>query len=196
MNKYEEALKFISKYNPSKEYVDACDTLKEAVEKAEKYDELLEKCLRYETAYENIRDEARALSKENESLKETLRITDASGLSAMIQNIQAERDKYKAIEEEIGCPLEVMLKAIKDRNIYIKEMYNCGAGEVYFLGKLLKKNWQLVYAKDDSLYETDYNTEWCLLFEYDIDGTDQYDWYLIRLSDYKITWWLKEDIGK
>ena len=105
------------------------------------------------------------------------------------------------LEAELCCPIEVIFKAKKQKHIFVDKAYCCGAGEVYDL--TLRKNptkafcdLSLEFTQVDEVddYFKEFANKWCFQFQYNIDNDDvSWDYYLVRLSDYKITWWLKED---
>ena len=74
-------------------------------------------------------------------------------------------EKYHKIEEQIGCPLEVREQALVN-GIYIENIY----------GELINFKVMLVYK----------NKELGYYFRIINDG-------YVLLTDYKKTWWLKED---
>lgn len=78
--------------------------------------------------------------------------------------------KLEDLEEEIGCPLEVMLKVLK-YGFYDK--YGKWYKDYDFN---LKYDWLLSNPNDKYLI---------------FDGEDIY--FELKLRDYKKTWWLKED---
>lgn len=81
--------------------------------------------------------------------------------------LQKENQKYKKLEEEIDCPLDVIGKLRKANYIYRDD------GVVFgFIG--------INFNDDDKLIL--YNDDECNIFTSDL-----------RLKDYKKTWWLKEE---
>lgn len=81
--------------------------------------------------------------------------------------------KLEDLEEELGCPLEVMLKALK-YGFYDK--YGKWYKDYDFN---LKYDWLLSNPNDKYLI---------------FDGEDIY--FELKLRDYKKTWWLKEDMSE
>lgn len=75
-------------------------------------------------------------------------------------------NKYKSIEEQLGCPLEVREQALKN-GIYIENIY----------GEMVNFKVMLVYK----------NKELGYYFRFINDG-------YVLLTDYKKTWWLKENL--
>lgn len=89
-----------------------------------------------------------------------------------ILEIMQENQKYKNLEDELGCPLEVVFKALKE-GIYHE------FGELLYDGENLK----LHYIKKQGwgLYP--------IICDYDESEA-------FLLKDYKKTWWLKEDLSE
>ena len=73
------------------------------------------------------------------------------------------------IEEQLGCPLEVVFKALK-YGIIIKDMFDIGIGNKFYGVRLDTQNYDCEYV----------------LRTY--KGTIS-----VEVKDYKKTWWLKED---
>lgn len=93
-------------------------------------------------------------------------------------NFYLKLQQLENIEEELGCSIEVLFKAIKD-GIYFINIHN----ELEFLGEALSFNQKITTKKfifDNSWYK-------CL----NDDKKEKSD--EIYLEDYKKTWWLKED---
>ena len=84
-----------------------------------------------------------------------------------ILEIMQENQKYKNLEDELGCPLEVVFKALKNNEIYLTHN-----GEI-----ILDDSPALCFS-----YEG-----WYL---YTCSGFYEF------LKDYKKTWWLKEDLSE
>ena len=82
----------------------------------------------------------------------------------LAQNAINKLGRLEDIEEELGCPLEVVFKAIED-GVYI---------EVEHLPDVIERP-RLYYSDDNKCY--------CLEM--------LYGEYVVKLSDYKKTWWLK-----
>lgn len=89
------------------------------------------------------------------------------------------------LEEEIGCPLEVVFKAIEDGIVIIGDINQYGNMTLWLANKPLEA---LVGEKLD--FEEPrlikYN-EWC----FSCDGGSYRG--CVRLKDYTKSWWLKED---
>lgn len=81
-----------------------------------------------------------------------------------------ELDYYKDLEEQIGCPLNVLFKALRD-GLY-DEYGNLYKGDEFYLNY----NWLLSKPNDKYLSFNVINT----YFEF-------------KLTDYKKTWWLRKD---
>lgn len=73
------------------------------------------------------------------------------------------------LEEQLGCPLEVVFKALKN-GIIIKDMFDIGIGNKFYGVRLDTQNYDCEYV----------------LRTY--KGTIS-----VGVKDYKKTWWLKED---
>ena len=78
-----------------------------------------------------------------------------------------ELSQYKQLEEQIGCPLEVVGKLRKANHIYRDDGLAFG-----FIGINFNDEDKLILYNDDE----------CNIFTSDL-----------RLTDHKKTWWLKED---
>ena len=92
-------------------------------------------------------------------------------LEATIQNLRRDNQilkelnaKYKDLEEQLGCPLEVVLKALQN-GIYYEDVANC-----------------MKYMVVDLSFN--FSGDFVLYF-------DDEEYLLAR--NYKKTWWLKED---
>lgn len=81
--------------------------------------------------------------------------------------------KLEDIEEELGCPLEVMFKALKN-GIYYEHSYYSG-------DKIIE---EIKFEIQPELYLTNAFNDYAL---------NVYTDYSKALKDYKKTWWLKED---
>ena len=84
--------------------------------------------------------------------------------------------KLEDLEEQIGCPLEVLFRALKD-GIYHNENY----------GKTSTKEYESYLSFSKSSIPNDY----CIEIHYYFDGIYGTSYY--SLKDYKKTWWLKAD---
>ena len=81
--------------------------------------------------------------------------------------LKEELFKYRELEKQLGCPLEVLFKAFKNGNIWVN------------------KNEQIVNICDFYL-----DCNGCGYWFLSI-GKGYYD--IVGLKDYKKTWWLKKD---
>ena len=106
--------------------------------------------------------------------------------------------KLEDIEEELGCPLEVVFKAI-DKGIKTKKHYDLGSGQE-FKEYIEVVEPHLTFTSvgldwlDENEYFQDYANEWCFHFkDYRYIENEENDEYecLVKLSDYQKTWWLK-----
>lgn len=87
--------------------------------------------------------------------------------------------KLEDLEEELGCPLEVIFKAIKDGVIYTEDKQGLDVKEKDCYFKIFKIN----------IYELD--TYPNIEYYYTIRNETHIGFVLLK--DYKKTWWLKED---
>lgn len=97
-------------------------------------------------------------------------------LNADVKVIEKDLDsleKYKSIEQELGCPIEVIFKAVKN-GIYSEWIIKDSDG--LYKHQMLKSNKQSLYLEGIICFYAKDNDERVLLFK-----------------DYKKTWWLKED---
>ena len=112
-------------------------------------------------------------------------------------NIVNKLGRLEDIEEELGCPLDVLFKALKQNKIYIEKYYCCGSGEEYQT-KLFAHEMRLIFSEisEEELknydYFKNYANKWQFNFSYYNDDEEEED-CLINLCDYKKTWWIKED---
>lgn len=110
-----------------------------------------------------------------------------------VNKIEQELKKYKDIEQELGCPLEVLFKLLKAKKIYCTEAY---------LQESLGKE---TFGKMQPLYKGSLIHNFCNSFTYNfpnefiyamciptLNRYASYAHYFVRLKDYKITWWLSE----
>ena len=84
------------------------------------------------------------------------------------EDVFVKLGKLEDLEDELGCPLDVVFKALKDTYIWI-------------------------IHKD----KTDYSVDFCLenySGKWYISSYDKAELYLCK--DYKKTWWLKEDLSE
>lgn len=80
-----------------------------------------------------------------------------------VMNVAKENQKYNQLTEQLGCPVEVAIKAL-EQSFYVK-------------GKLYKGIVRLIYNPIDK--------------DYELELVDENDF--VYLYDYKKTWWFKED---
>lgn len=86
-----------------------------------------------------------------------------------------ELGRLEDIEDELGCPLDVVFKALKDG--------------IYFNFNRTSKKEEFIESIDLSL-KLSLGGFYCLYFEQWNDG------YEVDLAYYKKTWWLKEDLSE
>lgn len=85
-------------------------------------------------------------------------------------------DKMKAIEQDLGCSLEVVFKALKDGQVITKHIVGSENPKVILLPHKIAEI--LFDVKNYSLWAYE-------------NGCD--DGFYLNTKDYKKTWWLKED---
>ena len=86
--------------------------------------------------------------------------------------------KLEDIEDELGCPLEVVFKALKDKDIIIKHTYG--------LDEPIEK------LKTHRITGLQFNKTDFVFWLYEDIVTDlEFD---VNLKDYKKTWWLCSDL--
>ena len=93
------------------------------------------------------------------------------------QEIYNKLGKLEDLEEQIGCPLEILVKAIKNGIWFINE------------------DDKLEYIDEALCFNTILNTD-KLVFDnygYHCKNIEKVKGNQIYLEDYKKTWWLKED---
>lgn len=114
------------------------------------------------------------------------------------KTIVAKGILYNKLSEELGCPLEVVFKAI-DKGIKTKKHYDLGSGQE-FKEYIEVVEPHLTFTSvgldwlDENEYFQDYANEWCFHFkDYRYIENEENDEYecLVKLSDYQKTWWLK-----
>ena len=115
-------------------------------------------------------------------------------LEATIQNLRRDNallkelnTKYKDLEEQIGCSLEVFVKLLFEQKIWIE------VDGVMYLTEYIDFSVELELQKDET---------WINTLE-DYGEAEFWAWYMdyrrfschivLRLKDYKKTWWLKKD---
>jgi hypothetical protein len=84
-------------------------------------------------------------------------------------------EKQKDIEEQIGCPLDVVFKALANGFKFIVSSHKLGT-----LNQIVN---QIIYCDYAYLYYANDVNAWCI--------ATIHDWFYLK--DYKKTWWLKED---
>lgn len=86
-----------------------------------------------------------------------------------IKKLTNKLGEYEDLEEQIGCPLEVIIKAQINKKIYVNsEYYKDKTCEIEISKDNFFPNFEFKSFTDDYMY----------------------DYYF---KDYKKTWWLKED---
>lgn len=97
---------------------------------------------------------------------------------SIIFNLSRKLGKLEDLEEEIGCPLEILFRALEDGFYVDKEQVE--KEPAWENNKGLTKIGCPKYFKLNMWYKT-----------IEVDREGQY--LEIELSDYKKSWWLKED---
>lgn len=96
--------------------------------------------------------------------------------------------KLEDIEDELGCPLDVVFKAIQQGYIYI-EMYDRDEK-----GKVYEPYTIVMYKQENVVLSRTKNNKpedkWCLSFW---GGWNDLWVACVDLDEYGKTWWLKED---
>ena len=105
----------------------------------------------------------------------------------ILLNELSELKRLKDLEKELGCPLEVVFKAIY-KGIKTKKHYEiCSGQEFEKYIKVAEPHLTFTSVEldwlDENKYFQDYANQWCFHF----DGWER----LVKLSDYQKTWWLK-----
>lgn len=106
-------------------------------------------------------------------------------------------DRAESLEEELGCPLDVLFKALKQNKIYIEKYYCCDSGEEYET-KLFAHEMRLIFSEiseeelKDYDYFKNYANKWQFNFSYYNDDEEEEN-CLINLCDYKKTWWIEDN---
>ncbi len=122
----------------------------------------------------------------------------AGGIRNSGKSIVAKGILYNQLSEELGCPLEVVFKAI-DKGIKTTEHYDIGSGQTFkeyikveephLTFTSIEQDW----LKDMDFFK-DYANKWCFYFKdflyLEDKANDEYE-CLVKLSDYQKTWWLK-----
>lgn len=94
-----------------------------------------------------------------------------------ILEIMQENQKYKNLEDELGCQLEVVFKALKDKEIVVKHTYG--------LNEPVEK------LKTHKISGLQFNKTDFVFWLYEDIVTVEFD---VNLKDYKKTWWLSSDL--
>ena len=97
-------------------------------------------------------------------------IMNQYGYDNVRRDIYNKLGKLEDLEQDLGCPLDVVFKALKEGIVY-------------------EENNKFITDKCIALHFIAYEKEWALI--YDIDFM-----YSHLLKDYKKTWWLKEDLSE
>ena len=94
--------------------------------------------------------------------------------------IMTKLGKLEDLEDELGCQLEVVFKALKDKEIVVKHTYG--------LNEPVEK------LKTHKISGLQFNETDFVFWLYEDIVTDlEFD---VNVKDYKKTWWLKEDLSE
>lgn len=95
------------------------------------------------------------------------------------------------LEEKLGCPLDVFIKLLFEQKIWIE------VDDEMYLTENIDFSIELELQEDETWINTleDYGeAEFWAWYIYNKNYTDHYtDHVVLRLKDYKKTWWLKKD---
>lgn len=101
-----------------------------------------------------------------------------------LQLVADKLGQLEDLEEQLGCPLDMILNLIKNSNTLDE---HCRTQDIYFdyKGKLISGSFIRLEYNDEFII----NVETTEKFDshYDVDDYD------LKVKDYKKTWWLKED---
>ncbi len=104
-------------------------------------------------------------------------------------------EKLESIEKELGCPLNVLMKASKNGFYHVND-----EGNIYFMSHAVLVNIDTFvevkpcYAVKETTLESCYSGDVSPLKE--VKDSHYWDWKTCgswRIKDYKKTWWLKRD---
>jgi len=101
------------------------------------------------------------------------------------QEQEKKNAEYKQLEQQLGCPLDMVLNLVKETN---KLDEHCRTQDIWFdyKGKLISGSFAtLKYHNNEFIIEVE--TYEMFDSNYDCDS------YELLVKDYKKTWWLKED---
>ena len=99
-----------------------------------------------------------------------------------------ELGKLEDLEDELGCPIEVVFKAILQNHIYIQMYDRDEKGKIYEPKKLVMYKQENVCLSRTKNHNPDV---WCLSFW---GGWNDLWVACAYLKDYKKTWWLSSDL--
>lgn len=105
-------------------------------------------------------------------------IMNQYGYDNVRNEIYHKLGKLEDLEDELGCSLDVVFKALKDKEIIVK--YTYGLDEPIEKLKTHKISGLSIYFTDFVFWVYD-----------DIIVDNEFD---VNLKDYKKTWWLKEEL--
>ena len=83
------------------------------------------------------------------------------------------------LEQDLGCPLDVVFKALKDKEIIVKHTIGFPS--------------QVNNLKTHRISGLQFNGTNFIIWLYDILCSSEFS---VELKDYKKTWWLKEDLSE
>lgn len=131
---------------------------------------------KYQEALQNLYDMRSKLidvSSKNTQWANNIKIYDFIG--DQLRTLQELVDKMKPIEEDLGCPLEVVFKILKERNYYFE--YN---GKVYYNKKCYINT---VNVNDGFISVSVSNEELRNKYIFDVK---------LFFNEHKKTWWLSK----
>lgn len=112
-----------------------------------------------------------------------------------LEKVYTKLGQLEDIEEELGINLETLLKALKNRKIYVSKGYCTEAGDEYGIhGYVEIENIDYTQISQKELemveYFKDYANLWVFVFNI-YEDYSSYS-YLVRLKDYGKTWAFNE----
>ena len=110
--------------------------------------------------------------------------------SIEIRTALEKLSKIEDIEEELGIDLITLFKALKQKEVYIRESFCQEVWGHWEINKTLLI--YLDYVGDNEAYDDFINKEWVLTFTEWENGFDYHE-MLVRLKDYGKTWALTKE---
>lgn len=106
----------------------------------------------------------------------------------LLQELVDKEKIYDELTNELGCPLDVVFKAILQNHIYIQMYDRDEKGKIYEPKKLVMYKQENVCLSRTKNHNPDV---WCLSFW---GGWNNLWVACAYLKDYKKTWWLRSDL--